>query len=255
MKLDGCYASPESMDEGYPEYGKYLNLTNRPIVYSCSWPAYLNENEANYKKIAEHCNLWRNWGDIDDSYSAVKTISNYFAKQQDYFSKYAGVGAWNDPDMLLVGNFGLSPDQARTQMAIWAILAAPLLISADMDSIMEHNREILLNHHAIAINQDRQGTPGRRIFSSKNDEQQVWTRFLDGDSVAVALVSHHVDGMPKLISFNPRTIGINKHKVYSILNVFDEHNGQSEYIPESNSTLRYNVNVSGCVFLRFDPKK
>ena len=40
MKLDGCYSEPSSMDSGYPEFGHYLNLTNRPMVYSCSWPAY-----------------------------------------------------------------------------------------------------------------------------------------------------------------------------------------------------------------------
>lgn len=40
LKLDGCYADVKVMDEGYPKMGYYLNQTNRPIVYSCSWPAY-----------------------------------------------------------------------------------------------------------------------------------------------------------------------------------------------------------------------
>ena len=40
VKLDGCYSEPSSMDTGYPEFGLYLNQTKRPMVYSCSWPAY-----------------------------------------------------------------------------------------------------------------------------------------------------------------------------------------------------------------------
>ena len=40
VKLDGCYSEPSTMDAGYPEFGMYLNKTKRPMVYSCSWPAY-----------------------------------------------------------------------------------------------------------------------------------------------------------------------------------------------------------------------
>lgn len=52
LKLDGCYADVLSMDDGYPKMGGFLNKTNRPIVYSCSWPAYLvgSKIEPNYSK-------------------------------------------------------------------------------------------------------------------------------------------------------------------------------------------------------------
>lgn len=40
VKLDGCYADPEVMDFGYPEFGRYLQEANKNIVYSCSWPVY-----------------------------------------------------------------------------------------------------------------------------------------------------------------------------------------------------------------------
>lgn len=239
------------MDEGYPKFGAYLNATNRPMVYSCSWPAYMNENQTDYKKIAKHCNLWRNYGDIDDSYRVMKVIANHFAKNQDIFSANAGVGAWNDPDMLLIGNYGLSLEQNRMQMAIWAILAAPLLMSADMDTIRAEDRAILLNRDAIAINQDRLGVPGRRIYD-KNDEQ-VWVRFLENDAVAVVLVNHNTDGMPRLMSFNPSSVGVNKKKSYAVRNVFEPNEKYPNYRPGSGASLRYRVHVSGCVFLRFDP--
>ena len=53
-----------------------------------------------YQSIAEHCNLWRNWGDISDSYNDVLEIIDWFSDHQDEFAQYAGPGHWNDPDMV-----------------------------------------------------------------------------------------------------------------------------------------------------------
>ena len=60
IKVDGCYADTDDMNAGYPEFGRYLNATGRPIVYSCSWPDYqLAEGKRpDYGQIAQHCNLW-----------------------------------------------------------------------------------------------------------------------------------------------------------------------------------------------------
>lgn len=243
VKLDGCYAEIAAMDEGYPKFGQYLNATQRPMVYSCSWPAYMPLDTPDYKKIAKHCNLWRNYGDIDDSYESLTQISNHFGDYQNVYNPNAGPSAWNDPDMLLIGNYGLSQEQSRMQMAIWAILAAPLLMSADVDTIRPEDRAILLNSHAIAINQDPLGKPGRRIYNKNNE--QVWLRFLAGHSMAVALVNHNTDGMPRLMSFNPSTIGIDKSRSYRVLNVFEPKEKYPEYRPGRNATVKYRVNVSG----------
>uniref|UniRef100_T1GT70 Alpha-galactosidase n=1 Tax=Megaselia scalaris TaxID=36166 RepID=T1GT70_MEGSC len=134
VKLDGCYANYETMDKGYSEFGNLLNQTGRPMIYSCSWPVYQEYQGMipNYDLLKRFCNLWRNWGDIDDSYQSLREIMDYFAKNQDRIQPHAGPGHWNDPDMLLLGNYGLSYDQSKTQMAIWAILAAPLLMSTDL---------------------------------------------------------------------------------------------------------------------------
>jgi len=77
--------------------------------------------------------------------------------------KYAGPGHFNDPDMLIIGNFGLSYEQSRTQMALWAILAAPLIMSNDLRSIKPEMKAILLNKNVIAINQDPLGMQGRLL--------------------------------------------------------------------------------------------
>lgn len=118
--------------------------------------------------LTKHCNLWRNWDDIQDSFQSLTGITDYFAANQSRFQSYAGPGHWNDPDMLLIGNYGLTIDQSKHQMAVWAILAAPLLMSTDLKNIRPEFRDILLNRHVIAVNQDKLGIQGLRI---RNDKQ------------------------------------------------------------------------------------
>lgn len=99
--------------------------------------------------ISKHCNLWRNFADIDDSWSSLTSITKYFAENQNRIQPFAGPGHWNDPDMLLIGNFGLSLEQSKVQMAIWAILAAPLIMSNDLDRMRPELGEILLNRFML----------------------------------------------------------------------------------------------------------
>lgn len=95
--------------------GKALNDTGRVIAYSCSWPAYdeFSGVKPNYGAIADACNLWRNWDDINDSWESVYSIIKWFGDNQDRLSPYHGPGHWNDPDMvrrsdLLVSETGFS---------------------------------------------------------------------------------------------------------------------------------------------------
>eukprot|EP01105_Mastigella_eilhardi_P007781 TRINITY_DN1945_c0_g1_i4.p1 TRINITY_DN1945_c0_g1~~TRINITY_DN1945_c0_g1_i4.p1 ORF type:complete len:287 (+),score=37.97 TRINITY_DN1945_c0_g1_i4:108-863(+) len=98
LKLDGCYADPASMDKGYPEMEKYLNATDRPIIYSCSWPYYqlLGLLPLNWDLIAENCNLWRLFDDIQDSWDSVSSIIQFVGDARDTLVPVAKPGAWND---------------------------------------------------------------------------------------------------------------------------------------------------------------
>ncbi|KAK7503869.1 hypothetical protein BaRGS_00004992 [Batillaria attramentaria] len=101
LKLDGCYSTIDDFPIGYPIMGLELNKTGRPILYSCSWPAYYTGKKLipPYKDIAQNCNLWRNYDDIDDSFDSVTNIIQWFAQDKGNFTKVAGPGNWNDPDM------------------------------------------------------------------------------------------------------------------------------------------------------------
>lgn len=116
----------------------------------------------------------------------MSSIIDYYGDNQDTLIPAAGPGHWNDPDMvkiqnlllffppfnlnvvialkLIIGNFGLSYDQSRAQMSMWAILASPLFMSVDLRTIKPEMKAILQNKNIIEINQDELGIQGRRIF-------------------------------------------------------------------------------------------
>uniref|UniRef100_W5N222 Alpha-galactosidase n=1 Tax=Lepisosteus oculatus TaxID=7918 RepID=W5N222_LEPOC len=102
LKLDGCYSNASVQELGYPLMSKALLATGRPIGYSCSWPAYQGglPPKVNYTLLGEICNLWRNYGDIQDSWASVLSIVDWFFNNQDVLQPAAGPGRWNDPDMV-----------------------------------------------------------------------------------------------------------------------------------------------------------
>ncbi len=127
--MDGCNSAVSSMDKAYPAIGSALAKSGRNMLYSCSWPDYvrLSGQNPNYTAVAQNCNIWRNFDDIQDSWASVLSIIEYFGNNPQ-LADFAGPGAWNDPDMLIVGDFSLTLDESRVQMAIWAIMGAPLLM-------------------------------------------------------------------------------------------------------------------------------
>nr|XP_036862753.1 alpha-N-acetylgalactosaminidase isoform X2 [Manis javanica] len=174
LKLDGCFSTSEERAKGYPSMAAALNATGRPIALSCSWPAYEGglPPKVNYSLLADICNLWRNYDDIQDSWSSVLSVLDWFVRYQDILQPVAGPGHWNDPDMLLIGNFGLSFEQARAQMALWTVLAAPLFMSTDLRTISAQNMDILQNPLMIKINQDPLGIQGRRVLKEVRAEPE-----------------------------------------------------------------------------------
>lgn len=204
LKVDGCYANTTDFDWMYPSLGKALNHTQRPILYSCSWPAYVvgEGRRPDYESIAKHCNLWRNYDDIMDSWPSVLSIIDFYAKNQDDFERLHGPGQWFDPDMVIVGDFGLSVDEARAQFGLWSMMSAPLLMSNDLRSIPPEFKEILLNRHVISVDQDPLGHLGRRVFVSTNKAIEVWAKRLTGGSFAILYFNRGVIGNPKWVSLS-----------------------------------------------------
>ncbi|CAD5224396.1 unnamed protein product [Bursaphelenchus okinawaensis] len=164
LKLDGCWSTIVEMEGGYPLFSQYLNASGRSIVYSCSWPAYLAiKPNINYNRIAQVCNLWRNYPDVDNNLWSILYIINEFIKAQDQLIPVHGPGQWHDPDMLVIGN-GITEGASRIQMSVWCIWSAPLIMSNDLRTISPNLRAILQNRIAIGIDQDPMGKMGRMVL-------------------------------------------------------------------------------------------
>nr|XP_027197985.1 alpha-N-acetylgalactosaminidase-like [Dermatophagoides pteronyssinus] len=229
LKLDGCFAKNDTYNFTYPEYSYALANVEHPILYACSWPAYLaNITDETYADIRQYCNLWRNFGDIVDSYESIFEIIKYYGENNEQFREYHGPGGWFDPDMLIIGNNGLSLEQSKTQMAFWCMWSAPLLMSNDLRSIRPEMKEILLNKELIAIDQDPLGIMASLVIQKHNWSIQVWTKKLspinnDHD--------HYRLNPWAILYFYGNQLGPDQYMSYKL----------SSIIPELNETISYDV--------------
>jgi alpha-galactosidase len=174
--------SPEAahklMIEAYTKMHQALLKTGRPIVFSlCQYGA-----DAVWRWGASvGGNSWRTTGDISDKYSSMTQIGF----EQAGLAKFAGPGHWNDPDMLEVGNGGMNLEEYRTHMALWALLAAPLLAGNDLSTMKPDTVALLTNKEVIDIDQDRLGKQADRVYAEGTEE--IWARPLADGSKAVGI--------------------------------------------------------------------
>ncbi len=162
----------------YEKMHQALIKTGRPIIYSLCQYGLDNVWEWGPKVGAT---MWRTTDDIKDNY---ESMSNYGFSQAG-LSKYVSPGHWNDPDMLQIGNGGMNADEYRTQMSLWALVAAPLLAGNDLTQMDDTARSILLNKEVIAVDQDPLGRAGDRVWAAGPFE--LWARPLQDGAVAVGL--------------------------------------------------------------------
>ncbi|KAH7286821.1 hypothetical protein KP509_32G023700 [Ceratopteris richardii] len=180
LKYDNCFNLGIQPQNRYPSMAVALNKTNRPIYFSiCEW----GQNDP-AKWAGEIGNSWRTTDDIKDKWQSIVTIADI----NNQWAAYAGPGAWNDPDMLEVGNGGMTFNEYRAHFSIWCLMKAPLLIGCDVRNMTSETFEILSNVEAIAVNQDILGVQGSKVSKQGSGEcLEVWAGPLSGSRVAVAL--------------------------------------------------------------------
>lgn len=184
LKYDWCSAfgiyqpTPADLEGAYQKMGEALQETGRPIVYSLceygigdvwTWGAKAGGN------------LWRTTFDIADNWESME--KNGFSQLD--ITQFPRAGHWNDPDMLEVGNGGMTGDEYRTHMSLWAMLRAPLIAGNDLRDMSDETKSILMNTEVIAIDQDPAAEPVQAL--SVFGKSEVLVRPLKGNSVAVGL--------------------------------------------------------------------
>ena len=183
-KYDNCDSDPSTQEKDYTAMSNALRNSGRDIVFSiCMW-----EYKDWMPKIA---NLWRTTFDIGPEWISTSWYRGVY-EIIDANNKYwqiAKPGHWNDPDMLEVGNRGLSYEEQRSQMTMWSIMAAPIMISSDVRNMSSETKDLYLNKDMIAINQDSLGVQGHRV--SDVNGKQIWTKPLKNGDIAVALLNNN----------------------------------------------------------------
>jgi alpha-galactosidase len=181
MKIDWCHTAGLDARAVYATWSEAIRAAGRPMVLSlCEW----GRNRP-WEWAGSVGHLWRTSGDIADRWDSVVDILDRQASLADF----AGPDHWNDPDMLEVGNGGMTDAEYRAHFSLWAILAAPLMAGNDVRSMTDATRSILTAPEVIAVDQDPLGRQGKRVNMAKGVE--VWVRELAGGARAIVLLNRN----------------------------------------------------------------
>jgi alpha-galactosidase len=188
LKYDWCNTSTQNAPASYNIMRDALKKAGRPIVFSiCEW----GTNKP-WEWGAKAGHLWRTTRDISDRWDNTQQrrfglgVVNILDLQAG-LEQYAGPGHWNDPDMLEVGNGGMTDTEYRSHFSLWCLLASPLMSGNDLREMTPETIAILTNKEVIAINQDTLGTQGKRIRD--DGDLEVWTKPLADGSIAAILLN------------------------------------------------------------------
>uniref|UniRef100_A0A0D6R4B4 Alpha-galactosidase n=1 Tax=Araucaria cunninghamii TaxID=56994 RepID=A0A0D6R4B4_ARACU len=207
LKYDNCYNLGIKPEKRYPPMREALNVTEHKIFYSlCEWGV---DDPALWADAIG--NSWRTTDDINDSWESMTTIADL----NDKWAAYAGPGGWNDPDMLEVGNGGMTYQEYRSHFSIWALMKAPLLIGCDVRNMTKETFEILSNEEVIAVNQDSLGVQGRKVSANGTDGcQQVWSGPLSEGRLAVVFWNRCSE--PTSVKANWEAIGLEPNEAVAV---------------------------------------
>ncbi len=249
LKFDWCNTGTRNAEEAYSTINRALQSSGRPIVLSiCEWgknkPWLWGKGTGN---------LWRTTDDITDRWEGIKkwpsgSCCSYgmvdIVDLQVGLESFAGPGHWNDPDMLEVGNGGMTTTEYQSHFSLWAILAAPLIAGNDIRSMTPEIKEILTNKEVIAVDQDPLGRQGRRV--KKDGDLEVWSKEMNDGSRAILMLNRGTT--EKEISFQWEEIGYPNHVPAKVRDLW-EHKDKGEF----KGSYKANVVPHGVVVLRVSP--
>jgi alpha-galactosidase len=235
LKEDWCNTLPgQSTESSYALMRNALAASGRPIVFSiCEWGS-----TKPWLWAGPIGNCWdckKKWGG-----NGVVQIMD----QMNGLESYAGPGHWNDPDMLEVGNGGMTKEEYRTHFSMWAMFSAPLLAGNDISNMTPDTKEILLNKEVIAIDQDSLGQQGRRV--KKTGDLEIWSKQLHDGGRAVALVN--LGAAPAKIPVDWTDIGYPDNVSASVRNLWT-----AQDLPKQTSSFSAEVPSHGVVMVTIKP--
>jgi len=243
LKYDWCDHGTANAQETYKTMGDALFAAKRPIIYSlCEWGS---SKPWEWGKDIAH--LWRTTGDITDCYNCQGEYDlgmRFILKLQEGLEKYAGPDHWNDPDMLEVGNAGLTLTESRSHFSLWCMLAAPLIAGNDLRTMTPEVLKILTNKDAIAIDQDKLGKQAYLYMDHLS--KLIYVKELSDGNWAICW--HNTGDRSYIQRINWRHFGFLKGE-YEIKDIW-----KNQVIGTTSKNLELDIESHDVLFLKLTPK-
>ncbi len=187
LKYDWCSHGKQNSEASYKLMRDALYAAGRPIIFSiCEWGT-----TKPWLWARDIGNLWRTTEDIQDCWDCINDWGGIgwtlILDKQSGLEQYAGPGHWNDPDMLEVGNGGMSDKEYRAHFSMWCMLSAPLMAGNDIRNMSESIKKILTNKEVIALDQDPLGKQAYKYGDF--GDYEIWVKFLKDDELAIAFLN------------------------------------------------------------------
>jgi alpha-galactosidase len=247
LKYDNCNNEGVDAQLRYTTMRDALAATGRPICYSITEWGRTGPPKV-WEWGADVGNLWRTTGDISDNWSSMISKAQF----NRTLPQWAGPGHWNDPDMLEVGNGGMTATEYRTHFSLWAMMAAPLLIGSDLRSVSADTFTILKNTDVIAVDQDPLGRQGV-VLSNDGAGHVVYVKTLANGDRAVALSNETTT--TATISTTAAAIGLGGSASYQLKNLWSKavttSSGSISASVGGHATVLYRVARTGST-VRFE---
>ncbi len=187
--FEGWGDNGENIEKAYTIWHKLIEEFDRDIFFSASVYRF-------YNWYPELTHMGRTTGDIksiqtggavfdDPDRPNIHSVMNV-ADLNDKYYKYAGPGYWNDPDMLVTGEQGLTYEEEKAHFALWCIMSSPLILGNDPRNMTDQEFQIISNKMAIEINQDPT-EQGHKI--TQNGSSEIWAKKLKDGSYGVLLLN------------------------------------------------------------------
>lgn len=251
IKLDWCSADYQKAQAITRQWHDAIQQTGRPMLLSINaggnpwtgnWAKYLAQT---WRTSDDICPSWYNKTQQHAAGATACYGTKYQSGVYDYLTTSdteanahnVGPGHWADPDSIEAGNTGLTLDEARTQMGVWAMWSAPLILGCDPRQLTPAFRSLVTNPDVIAIDQDRLGVMAKKLAAPGGE--QIWMKVLAGRNVAYAFVN--LKDAPQTVTVRWTSLGVSP---VSVRNVFT-----SQYLPDG-PVLRLEIPRHGIALLR-----
>jgi len=215
-RYDGWNIGSNLVD-AYTRWYNLIKASGRPIVFSASAQTFYEW----YPKLTQ---MGRTTGDVGarsqggarfDEAPPVNYSVMANAEKNNDFIAYADNGYWNDPDMLVTGDQGLTLEEQKAHFALWCIMTSPLMLGSDPITMSNEELKIVANKTAIAINQDP-AEQGKRIV--QNGTAEIWVKKLTDGKVAALLLNRDKQRTQNIV-LPFKQIGIKDEQ--SVLDVYE----------------------------------